>query len=279
MPLVPPNLAQVILLLSAALLFILGALASIARLRHKSHAMSLLVKSLDYWGICGALTGLVWRCIDRGSILPLGDNFQTLAALGVLLAMFSIYMQTIRPVPGLDWFVMPIAALLLVGAAIFGRFMPDRYRADSVWTFTHLLSSFGGTVAFAVAAAVGCMYLRVSANLRRKPAAPAPNFTSLERLENIAHAAAILGFALWTLGMITGLAIVIHEGSHTLLGRYPLATPKVILAFAAWVVYALALHTPMTPALRGRKSAYLSVVGFILILGTIIAVQFTPGGR
>jgi ABC-type uncharacterized transport system permease subunit len=49
---------------------------------------------------------------------------------------------------------------------------------------------------------------------------------------------------------------------------------KLLLAFSAWVVYAIVLHSPINPSFRGRKTAILSVVGFLLMIGTIVAVEF-----
>ena len=54
--------------------------------------------------------------------------------------------------------------------------------------------------------------------------------------------------------------------------------PKVLLAFCVWVVYALVLHAPINPSFRGRKAAMLSILGFVLMVGTLIAVQFMPTG-
>jgi ABC-type transport system involved in cytochrome c biogenesis permease subunit len=55
--------------------------------------------------------------------------------------------------------------------------------------------------------------------------------------------------------------------------------PKVLLTFVAWVVYALVLHSPINPSFRGRKTALLSVVGFVLMIGVIVAVQLMPGSK
>lgn len=171
---------------------------------------------------------------------------------------------------------MPIVVLMLVCAAVFATVKPNTYRPDSAWLWTHLLSTFGGVLAFAIAAGVGCMYLVVSGRLRRKPATPGPNLGSLERLEHVTQSAASIGFALLTVGMITGLVKVLQD-PHTQLGRHWMTNPKVVLAFGVWVVYALALHSPINPAFRGRKSAMLSIVGFVLMmLATVIAVQFMP---
>jgi ABC-type uncharacterized transport system permease subunit len=274
---VPPNAGQILLLIGAILLLIAGDVASLARMRSDRNSLRIAAKSLDYWAILLAVAALSWHALSRGSWLPLEDNFEALTAIGIMLALFSMYIQRTRPIPGLDWFLMPIVMLMMICAIVFGKVKPDAYRPDSLWSWTHRLSSYGGALAFAVAAAVGCMYLIVSARLRRKPPTPGPRLGSLERLEKITQSSVTLGFALLTLGMLTGVIKIIHDApTHTGPGAHYLASPKVILAICVWVVYALALHTPINPAIRGRKSAMLSIVGFVLMFGTIVAVQFMP---
>ncbi len=121
---------------------------------------------------------------------------------------------------------------------------------------------------------MGCMYLVVSDRLRRKSAPAGPYLGSLERLENMTQVAVTWGFALLSLGLVSGLIRILHDGPLTQLGAHWMTRPKVLLGFAVWVVYALALHTPINSALRGRKSAMLSIVGFVLMFGTLVAVQF-----
>jgi ABC-type transport system involved in cytochrome c biogenesis permease subunit len=41
-------------------------------------------------------------------------------------------------------------------------------------------------------------------------------------------------------------------------------------------VYAIALHTPITPAIRGRRSALLSIIGFVLMVATLMTVLYVP---
>ena len=53
-------------------------------------------------------------------------------------------------------------------------------------------------------------------------------------------------------------------------------SPKVWLAVGAWAVYAVVLHAPINPSFRGRRAALLSVVGFVLIVGVLVVVQFMP---
>ncbi|HEX4054924.1 MAG TPA: cytochrome c biogenesis protein CcsA [Tepidisphaeraceae bacterium] len=275
----PPNAGQFALLSGAIGLFVLGGAISVARLWRPTNSLRLAAKSMAYFGICLALGALIWHCWRRGSWLPLEDNFEALVALAIMLAGFTLYVQRARPIPGLDWFLMPIVIVMLLWAGLFGKIKPRATKPDELWNLAHRLSSFTGVAAFGVAAGVGTMYLLASAKLRRKAAISSAPMGSLERLENLTHWALSFGFALLTVGIITGLVKILEKGGNTQLGPHWMTSPKVILAFTGWVVYAIALHTPITPAVRGRKSAMLSIVGFALMIATMLAVLCMPNGR
>jgi ABC-type uncharacterized transport system permease subunit len=274
-----PTTGQLILLAAAIACFAVGGVLSISRLSRESERRRIAAKSLIYWGIVAAAAVLVWHSITRRNWLPLDDNFDALIWLALLLAGFVAYMQRMQPalpLRGLDWFIMPAAMVFLVGAEVVGRERPHLY-VENIWTWTHYVSSMLGAAAFVVAGAGGAMFLVVSHRLRRKTAIPGPNLGSLERLESFTFVAVSLGFALLTIGLITGLVIVVRNpAASERLGKTWYYSPKVVLAFAVWVVYALVLHAPINPSFRGRRAAMLSVVGLVLMLGTLAAVQFMP---
>jgi ABC-type uncharacterized transport system permease subunit len=280
MPVQPLNAGQLALIIASAAFFLGGAAMSVMQGWLNRRPIRIAAKSMDYWAICLAAAAVIWHCLGRsGSWLPLEDNFETLATLGILLGLFVMYIQRTRPIPGLDWFLLPIVVLLLVSAAVFGTVRPNSRPAGGWWAWTHVLSSYGGAMAFAVAASVGCVYLLLSARLRDKRTMPGPNMGSLERLERVTQISMRLGFALLTLGMITGLVIVLDTGPNNGLGPHWMTSPKVLLATVVWVIYALVLHTPISSGVRGRRSAMLSILGFVLMFGTLIAVQFMPRGQ
>jgi ABC-type uncharacterized transport system permease subunit len=134
----------------------------------------------------------------------------------------------------------------------------------------HRVTAYGGALAFAVAGAVGIMYLIVNHRLRSKHALSGPNLGSLERLEQLTLEAVSLGFALLTVGAITGFSEM-GKGKHT-------SITKVVLALAVWLIYAVVLHAPINPRFRGHKAAVLSVVGFVVVIGTVVAVLVNPSG-
>ena len=264
---VEPTAGQIALLVVATALFAAGIGLSLARVWWERDALRVAAKACTYAGVLLGLGVLVWHSVDRRSWLPLEDNFDALIWLGLLLALFVLYVQRTHPLAGLDWFVMPIVVLLLVGAAVFGRATPHEY-VGSTWYWIHLVTAFGGALAFAVAGAAGAMYLIVSRRLRsRTTSAAGPRLGSLERLEHLTFVSVTLGFALFTVGTVTGLVEMSSNHKQT-------PPAKLLLALSVWIVYAIVLHSPINPSFRGRKTAILSVIGFVLMVGTIVAVQF-----
>jgi ABC-type uncharacterized transport system permease subunit len=271
-----PRAGQLALLFAAVAAFAAGGVLSLARLKSDNNRLRIAAKACQYFGILLGVAVLAWHSLARRSWLPLEDNFDAMIWLALLLAAFVAYVQGTRPLRGLDWFVMPIVIGLLVAAAVFGRATPHEY-LDTTWSWVHRVTAYAGAVAFAVAGAAGGMYLIANRRLRTKRLGPGAGFGSLERLEHLTLLSVTLGFALLTIGLITGLARVLEGGNP--LGPDWYTQPKVLLTFVAWVVYALVLHSPINPSFRGRRTALLSVVGFVLMVGILIAVQLMPAGK
>ena len=259
-----PTPRQLALLFAAVALFAVGGGVSVARLWWPTKALRLVSKSCLYFGLTAAVAVLAWHSGHRGRWVPVGDNFDALVWLAVLLAGFTAYVQGTRPLAALDWFLMPVVIALLVGAAVLGR-TDYRSYVGQAWTYAHHLSSYGGAAAFAVAAAAGGMYLWASGRLRHKR--PVGGYLgSLERLERLTMTAVTLGFALLTVGIVTGAVEMVRHG---------MATPawKIGLAVSVWLVYLVVLHAPINPVFRGRRAALLSVVGFVLMAGAVVVAN------
>lgn len=271
-----PSDGQIALLLLSIAFFATGGILSLVRVLRQRPGLRLPAKICAYLGVGSAIAVVAWHTAQRGTWIPLNDNFDALTSLGVVLALFVLYVQRSRPLGGLDWFVMPIVILLLAAALVFGSVKPHAY-ATGTWFIVHYIAAFGGAVAFAVAAAVGAMYLITNHRLRRKSARPGVNFGSLERLEHLTMVSVTLGFALLTVSAITGVVRVVQKGGNTQLGPDWFRQPKVLLTAAAWVIYALVLHAPINPRFRGRRAAALSIIGFVLVIGILVVVQFMSG--
>jgi ABC-type uncharacterized transport system permease subunit len=250
-----PTSGQIALVIVSIAFFVAGGVISLTRISFDRPWSRIAAKGCMYLGITVATGVLVWHSIARKNWLPLEDNFDTLIWLALVLSIFVMYVQRRRPLGGLDWFVMPIVVLLLIGAAVAGGATPHEYEPRSLWSWVHLAAAFGGAVGFSVAGAAGTMYLIANRRLRHKVALAGPNLGSLERLEHMILTSVTLGFALLTIGAITGFMKMEFEHKSP-------APIKVGLSAAIWVVYAIVLHSPWNPSFRGRRAAMLSIVGF-----------------
>jgi ABC-type uncharacterized transport system permease subunit len=243
---------------------------SLARLQRERPWMRIAAKANMWSGVTAALAVLIWHSIARGSWIPLEDNFDSLIWLALILAVFVLYVQRRKPLGGLDWFVMPIVILLLVGALVIGLTRPQTYDMRSMWAWLHRACTYGGAAAFAVAGTAGAMYLITNYRLRHKVALAGPNLGSLERLEHLTLTAVTLGFALLTVGALLGFMKMRLDQRH--------APAVMFLSAAVWIVYAIVLHSPINPSFRGRRAAVLSIVGFALMIGTVVLVLVTTRG-
>lgn len=262
-----PTTAQLSLLLLATVLLAAGEVLSLLRLKDDRRQLRLAEKSCLYWGIVAAAGVLVWHGVSQGRMVPMSDNFDALVWLAVLLAGFVAYVQGTRPLAALEWFILPVVLAMLLGAAVVGRrdYHAFHPMVAATWSNVHHISSFAGAAAFAVAAAAGAAYVISSAKLRRKlPVGPA--LGSLERLEQLTISFGVLGFALLTIGIVTGMFELLDKGGST-------PAVKIALALGVWVVYGIVLHAPASPLLRGRRAAVLSVLGFVLMIGVIATVE------
>jgi ABC-type uncharacterized transport system permease subunit len=262
-----PSTGQLVLLLAAILLYGIGGVLSVLRAHADAPQLQSRSRLFLVLGIVASLGVIIWHAAARGSWLPLEDNFDALLWLATLLALFVLYVQRTRRLGGIDWFVMPVVLLLLIASLFVGPHTA-RYVSDA-WSWVHRVSAYGGALAFAIAAASGAMYVLTSRRLRSKSPI-GPLFGSLERLEHLTMIAVTLGFALLTIGMITGGVEIIGKNRHTSLA-------KIVFAAGVWIVYAVVLHAPINPSFRGRKVALLSIAGFVLMIGAIITVLLLPG--
>lgn len=277
---------QIVLLLVAILAYLAGGAASLAQLagRKAPSWVRLLCMSV---GIGVSTILLTWHSISvvraTGTWQPLQDNLSAMLTLAILLAGFVLYTQATRAIASLEWLVMPVVVVLLLLAGHFGTTQSHPY-LTTAYSLVHRLATYLGALAFVVAGASGALYLTSADRLRHRftkhtPAPPQPGvFGSLERLERLTYAAVTYGFAFFSVGIVTGIAWVVHEHGHTRLGAHWFLSPKVILAFAAWAIFLVVLHTPIAPRLRGRRNAILSIVGLVLTIATLFAVLLMPKG-
>ena len=209
---------------------------------------------------------------------PLESHLDGLLLIGVLFATAVIYLQMRAGIRGLAVFALPFLVLVYawsICASWWTLKEFSRNELHSVWMTVHLGSVYSGAMFIGIAAIAGGMYLYVQRSLRSKhdPTAARP-FASLETIESLIVRTSALGFALISLGLVTGLIVV--TGGPTKLGPGWWHSPKVMLAGGVWAIYAVVMNVKHTTNFRGARAAWLSIIGLVLLLATFSVATRLP---
>lgn len=103
---------------------------------------------------------------------------------------------------------------------------------------------------------------------------PAMSGMDAEDLDEISYRAIAIGFPIFTLGALIFAMIWAHEAW----GRFWGWDPKEVWALITWLFYTAYLHFRLSRGWQGRKSAWMAVIGFVVVMFTLIGVNLIIAG-
>lgn len=95
-----------------------------------------------------------------------------------------------------------------------------------------------------------------------------------EDIDEMSYRAIAIGYPIFTLGALIFAMIWAHEAW----GRFWGWDPKEVWALITWLFYAAYLHLRLSRGWQGKKSAWLAVLGFIVVLFTLVGVNLLIAG-
>ncbi|MFB6362545.1 cytochrome c biogenesis protein CcsA [Paenibacillus elgii] len=95
-----------------------------------------------------------------------------------------------------------------------------------------------------------------------------------EDVDEIGYRAIAIGYPIFTLGALIFAMIWAHEAW----GRFWGWDPKEVWALIVWLFYAVYLHLRLSRGWQGKKSAWMSVIGFLVVMFTLIGVNLVIAG-
>ncbi|MCG7333910.1 c-type cytochrome biogenesis protein CcsB [Sporosarcina sp. ACRSM] len=93
-------------------------------------------------------------------------------------------------------------------------------------------------------------------------------------MDEIGYRSVLIGFPVFSLGALVFAMIWAHEAWSRFWGW----DPKEVWALITWLFYAAFLHLRLSRGWEGEKSAWLAVIGFIIIMFNLIAVNLIIAG-
>jgi cytochrome c-type biogenesis protein CcsB len=110
---------------------------------------------------------------------------------------------------------------------------------------------------------------RISASLQ-----PLVKNINLDLMDEIGYRSVLIGFPVFTLGALI-FAMIWAQMAWT---RFWGWDPKEVWALITWLFYAAFLHLRLSKGWHGEKSAWLAVIGFVIIMFNLIAVNLVIAG-
>lgn len=206
---------------------------------------------------------------------PVTNLHEALSFLSLCIAGFFLYLRRSYRIEILGCIIAPLLSLMLIWALAFpGVIRPLPPVLRSYWLPIHTIFSFAGNAILFIGFFVSIMYLVVERNIKRKNLSSlSERVPSLETLDSMNYTCMSYGFPLLTVGIISGSIWAGYAwGSHWNWD------PKETWSLITWIVYAILLHNRLTIGWRGRKTAYMMIIGFLSMLFTFLGVSLFTGG-
>ena len=210
---------------------------------------------------------------------PLTNMYESLVFFAWCTTLFDLFMEYRFKARVIGAFVMPCAAVAMAYASFSSRIdsqiSPLIPALQSNWLIAHVVTCFIGYGAFAVAGGLGLMYLikLAAANKKSTDASLTDALPELKVIDDLTHKTIVFGFMWLSAGIITG-AIWANEAW----GTYWSWDPKETWSIITWFMYASTLHARFTRGWRGRRIAWLAIIGFLAVFFTYFGVNFLLSG-
>ena len=190
-------------------------------------------------------------------------TFMVAAAYVVMVRRFA--WQWLAPV------VLTVVLTLMMVAVIwlYSPVAPLTEALYSPWLVIHVVSAVIATAAFTLGGLLSALYLlkerrpgTTTGYLARVPA--------LRQLDSMSYRLHAFAFPVWTFAVLITGPIWAHQAWSS----YWNWDPKEVWAFITWVVYAAYLHARTTAGWKGRRAAYLALLGTATLWFNFIGINY-----
>jgi cytochrome c-type biogenesis protein CcsB len=222
------------------------------------------------WLARGSLVALTVALVLRAVVTghgPFANQYEFAVAFGWGIVAAYVYFEYRYQVRALGLLVLPIATALLLYAMTVGAKADPLVPAlqNNLLLTVHVALAIVAYGAFSVACAAGALFLLSPPEGRR--GLPKP-----EKLDEIAYRAVVIAFPLMTLVIILGAV-----WAQIAWGTYWSWDPKETASLFTWLIYGAYLHARVVRGWRGRRAAWLLMLGFAAVLFTFFGNLFFGG--
>ena len=189
-----------------------------------------------------------------------------------LLAVAYLYTEVTTDERAMGVFILPIIiALQLIPAFTAGAEVRSPVLRGPLFGI-HVSSLLFAYASFALACVIGITYVLLFKEIKTKHLGVFyARLPSLQVLDQMNQRAIVVGWVFLTIGLIAGVAFAIEANVPSMLSP---EDPKIFVALICWGVYSFELFAARRIGWAGRRAAYLSAIGFALVLLNFVPISY-----
>ncbi len=211
--------------------------------------------------------------------VPFSNTSAAVSSFVWMLALSYLYIEVTTDERAMGVFIVPILVGLQIIPAINPGIDSRNPVLDSPWFWVHVTTLLFAYATFALAAMLGLIYMLQFKEIKKKHLGYFyTRLPSLHVLDAMNSRAVVVGWLFLTVGVVVGIvwtaqALALSPDNSNLQAM-SLQDPKVFIAFLTWSVYSFAMVARKTLGWTGRRAAWLSALGFAIVLLNFLPVSY-----
>jgi ABC-type uncharacterized transport system permease subunit len=219
------------------------------------------------------------QTVEYGHV-PIAGTTPAISTFVWLLALAYLYTEITTDERAMGVFILPLLVVLQVIPA-FNAGIESRsvVLQRPVLFGVHVSSLLFAYASFALACVIGITYVLLFKEIKAKHLgffyARLPSLQMLDRMNQVAI---VIGWIFLTVGMVAGVVWTADARAYAAadprVQAMSLEDPKIFVALVCWAVYSFELFAARRIGWGGRRAAYLSAVGFAIVLLNFVPISY-----
>lgn len=209
--------------------------------------------------------------------VPVTGATSAISTLVWLMALSYLYVELTTSERAMGVFILPLMIALQAIPAARPMLEPRSELLESPWFGVHVSSLLFAYASFALAGVLGITYVLQFKEIKAKDLGFFyERLPSLNALDEMNLRAVTIGWLFLTVGLITGgiWASQLQPSGDPRMQSMSLGDPKIFVAVLCWAVYSFEMYAQRAIGWRGRRAAWLSAVGFGIVLLNFVPVSY-----
>jgi ABC-type transport system involved in cytochrome c biogenesis permease subunit len=211
--------------------------------------------------------------------VPVAGATSAISTFVWLLAMSYLYTELTTDERAMGVFILPLLVALQTIPAIRPSVDARSAVLQGPLFGVHVSSLLFAYASFAIACVIGITYMLQFKEIKAKHLGFFyTRLPSLQVLDQMNRVAIVIGWIFLTVGIIVGVVWAAQVqggyGGDPRVQAMSWQDPKIFVALVCWVVYSFELFAARRIGWGGRKTAYLSLIGFAIILVNLLPISY-----